>query len=85
MNRIIAPFAAPQKVPGLQGKSRRVGGPCPLGAAMDSSAFTHTTKYCHNGGLAFAHQSPALQSRSRAAQPGARVPSSRSWHPLRHP
>jgi hypothetical protein len=38
MNRIMRPLRPPQKRD-LQGKSRRVRGPRPLGAAMDSSAF----------------------------------------------
>jgi hypothetical protein len=39
MNRIMAPFAAPQKCRVFREKSLRVEGPCPFGAAMDSSAL----------------------------------------------
>jgi hypothetical protein len=42
-----------------------------LGAGMDSSGLFHTHgQVLPQRGLAFAHQSPALQSRSRAAQLG---------------
>jgi hypothetical protein len=39
-----------------RGKGAGSGGPCPLGAAMRSSAFSlcRRQKYCHNGGTAFA-------------------------------
>jgi hypothetical protein len=39
MNRIMAPFAAPQKRRVCREKAAESGGPCPLAAAMDSSAF----------------------------------------------
>jgi hypothetical protein len=44
MNRIMAPFAAPTKALGLQGKSRRVRGSVSFGAAMDSPAFREPPK-----------------------------------------
>jgi hypothetical protein len=39
MNGIMAPWWSPQKWPFCRGKMLQVPGPCPLGAAMDSSAF----------------------------------------------
>jgi hypothetical protein len=54
---VMAPSGGPLKTACLQGKKfTGSGGPCPLGAAMDSSAyFCRRDKYCHNGGMAFAH------------------------------
>jgi hypothetical protein len=37
----------------LQGKVRGVRDSSPLGSGMDSSAFAHREKYCHDGGMAF--------------------------------
>jgi hypothetical protein len=56
-DRHRGPRRGPQQGADLQGNSRGSGGPCPLGAAMDSPAFlpAYREKYCHNGGLAFAH------------------------------
>jgi hypothetical protein len=55
---IMAPLAVPLKLLFRRGNAAGSRGPCPLGAAMDSSALelSHRAKYCHNGGLAFAHQ-----------------------------
>jgi hypothetical protein len=55
MNRIMAPFAAPTKAPGLQGKIRRVSGSVFFGGSDGLVCLFHTgRKYCHNGGMAFA-------------------------------
>jgi hypothetical protein len=49
------PSARPVEKAGLQGKSSGVRDPRPLGAGMGSSAFfRRCTKYCHDGGMAFA-------------------------------
>ena len=60
---IMAPSGGPLKMAGLQGKRRRVGGPCPLGAAMDTSGLaSRRAKYCHNEGMALApHQAVATE------------------------
>jgi hypothetical protein len=74
---IMAPSGGPLKTAGLQGKSRSIpGGPCPLGAGMDSSAFCgNRVKYCHNGGMALAHQH---RSGWRGVQEGDHGPLRRS-------
>jgi hypothetical protein len=52
---IMAPSGGPLKTVRFAGKKPQdPGGPLPLGAAMDSSAFADAKKYCHNGGIAFA-------------------------------
>jgi hypothetical protein len=68
MSGIMAPIVVPKKPPVCRGKAAGSGGPCPLGAAMDSSAFADAEKYCHNGGLAFAHQSTAPPGQITGAQ-----------------
>jgi hypothetical protein len=72
MNRIMAPFAAPTKVPGLQGKSRRVRGAVSFGGSNGLLWLSRRNKYCHNGGIAFGHQSPPLRSKSRERRWGGR-------------
>jgi hypothetical protein len=67
---IMAPFGAPLKRLGLQGKCRRVPGSVPLwgqqwtrllsfhpapSTATTGHDFPHHAKYCQNGGMAFAH------------------------------
>jgi hypothetical protein len=51
---IVVTVVVPSKVPICRGKCRGSGGPCPLGAAMDSTAFFSSgcEKYCRNGGTA---------------------------------
>jgi len=51
----VVPVVVPKKMLISRGNAGELGGPCPLGAAMDSSAcLPSLEKYCHNGGLAFA-------------------------------
>ena len=51
---IMAPFGGPLKRLVCREKPKGFEGPCPLGAAKDSSAFfsAYSSKYCHNGGMA---------------------------------
>ena len=59
MNAIVAPSRGPPETAGMQGKCLAVRGPCPLGAAMESSAFfflCSREKYCPNGGMALRRQ-----------------------------
>jgi hypothetical protein len=66
-DRHLGPHCGSQEAASLQGKAAESGGPCPLGAAMDSSAFSEHAKYCHNGGMALR---PPLRRPLAGVQPG---------------
>jgi hypothetical protein len=52
----MVPSHGPLETACLQGEGPAgIRGPRPLGAAMVSFCFAHPRKYCHNGGMAFAH------------------------------
>jgi hypothetical protein len=60
MNRMMAPGAAPTKAAGLQGKKPQgSGGPCLWGQQWTQLpvCLSRREKYCHNGGMTFAHHS----------------------------
>ena len=75
------PFRWSLEMAGLQGKSRRGRGPCPLGAAIDSSALAAARSTAPQRG----HR---LSPRSRRASRGGcrpEGPRSRSWPPMWFP
>jgi hypothetical protein len=53
------PVATLLEVAALQEKWPAAEGPMALGAQMSSSGSCRRDKYCHNGGIAFGHQSTA--------------------------
>jgi hypothetical protein len=51
----------PMKTPAAGEKPARSRGPCPLGAAMGSSAISEHDKYCHNGAWPSPHKNTAAE------------------------
>jgi hypothetical protein len=71
----MAPSGGPLKRVVCRGKAEGFEGPCPLGAAKDSSAFfsAYSSKYCHNGGMALRTGfSPERDHRTPPSHPVAR-------------
>jgi hypothetical protein len=73
MNRIMAPFAAPQKRRVCREKAVESGGPCPLGAAMDSSAFLADARSTATTGARPSRPAPHVDRDRGAAAAGDRV------------
>ena len=82
---IMAPSGGPTKTGDLQGKAPVFGGPCPLGAAMDSSALADTRSTAPTG----ARPSPTITASARSPRSragcGKRGPRTPSWPPLPTP